>query len=152
MKLQLIAYAAGLFDGEGYITISVQKRRIGESMQVVAGIAMTDPSAIVLMAELFGGSLFKGGARPNPRHKPLHSWNISSQNAYTFLKTVRPFLLIKSEEADIALEFQRNINEWNHKLGNRYRLSPKREEVFAYRRHLADRLRQLKSRVKPFAT
>ena len=148
-----IHYAAGLFDGEGYVRIGRRKAQNGngEVMQVVIGIAMTDPRPLVFMSRRFTGNV-NTQARSNPRHRPLHSWMITSRRANEFLLQVLPFLLVKKEEATLAIEFQANIDKWNHKLGNRYGYPKHRDSVFAYRRKLAEEIHRLKSVVRPLVT
>lgn len=104
-----IRYAAGLFDGEGYIRISRQQLKQFKThvrYQLFVGMAMTDPRALVQFGKEFGGSLCWGSPRKNPIHKPLHFWTVSSLNARLFLERVRPYLIVKAEQADLAIEFQ----------------------------------------------
>ena len=146
-----IHYAAGLFDGEGYVTVSCRKSRTGEIMQIVAGVAMTDPEGLLLMQSLFTGSLHTQ-KRQSIRHKPLHTWVVASRKAEAFLRTVRPHLRVKAEQVDRALEFQESINKWAHKLGNRHWFHPDRDAVIAHRKYLASEILRLKSVVKPLVT
>lgn len=146
-----IHYAAGLFDGEGYVRISSRKSKTGEIMQVVAGVAMTDPEGILLMHSLFGGSLHTQN-RTRANHKPLHTWVVSSKKANAFLRKIRPHLRVKVAQVDLAIEFQKSIDEWAHKLGNRYGFHQDRDAVFAHRRHIASEILRLKSVVKPLVT
>src|SRR5262245_29440848 len=115
MKYKLIAYAAGLFDGEGFIRIQSHRSKSDEVMQIRGGICMTHPAALILMQRSFVGSLHSGGKRKMSTHKPLYQWAISSQKCATFLRLIRPFLHVKAAEVDVALQFQSHIDKWNYR-------------------------------------
>lgn len=143
-----IRYVAGLFDGEGYIRIATFKQsKLHTRMQLFGGIGMTYLPVIQQLQERFGGSVqCNDHSRRNAAHRPQHFWLVSSVKAANFLKSVVPHLIVKREEALLAIEFQNSIDEWRGKLGNR---SPKsftteREAVWAYRRDLARRISELK--------
>lgn len=102
-----VRYAAGLLDGEG--TIRVAKQQFGNHTQYQLHVRMnmTDPRPLLEMQKEFGGSFHWGSPRKNPIHRSISTWNVSSQLALTFLERIRPWLIVKAEEADLAIEFQR---------------------------------------------
>lgn len=108
-----LAYSAGLFDGEGYISIlrttgakqlaAKRKRNIWHELTV--GMNITTPEATLWFAERWGGTnLLHPTIYPN--RKRIHMWRISQVMARDFLKDLLPYLKIKREEAVLAIEFQ----------------------------------------------
>lgn len=103
------AYLAGIFDGEGSVTLRNSYSRKGKtstyslSVTVVCGC---HGEAIAKINSLVGTKTLekindKGNKRPAWRVR-LHS-----KQALRFLEGVRPFLLMKVEQTDLAIEFER---------------------------------------------
>lgn len=106
-----LGYAAGLIDGEGCITIGRHHKTIkGMSfieyrLEVV--ISQTDGRALDFMYGLFGGYLYKRNSKPGPTYKPfIYRWEIRGEKAMKFLKRLIPFLKIRKQEAELAIQFQ----------------------------------------------
>lgn len=141
-------YAAGLFDGEGFIRVAIWKKpnSLHTRYQVNVGIANTYQPVMERIASKYGGKIYcnRHDLR-SPKNRPVHNWLVGSQIASNFLRKVLPFLHIKREQADLALLLQANIDEYRHKLGTPYGgLHPQRDEILSYRRELADKILKLK--------
>jgi hypothetical protein len=93
-------YAAGLIDGEGYIGIL----EVGDYFHPRLKVSMTDkgrPCLDALAAE-YGGTVRPG--RPvGERTRATLEWALSGAEALACIERVRPYLLIKSKPADVAL-------------------------------------------------
>lgn len=101
------AYAAGFFDGEGTVFIAVHRtvkntRGPVYNMRVMA--SQVDPTPLAWLQSIWGGSVVR--RRGDDKRKPDYVWNCFARQAARFLADVRPFLLVKADEADVALEFQ----------------------------------------------
>ncbi|KKM72283.1 hypothetical protein LCGC14_1422130 [marine sediment metagenome] len=94
------AYIAGLFDGEGCVTVT---RRIGGTRgvayQLVVVFGMNDREGLDVVCSRFGGNVLG----PNP--KGTYTWAASGVNALAFLKVVRPHVRVKRQQVDVALGF-----------------------------------------------
>lgn len=104
------AYAAGFFDGEGTVFIAINRGAKGArgpiyNMRVTA--AQVDPTPLAWLQERWGGSLAE--RRPRGSQRLSYVWNCFARQAARFLTDVRPFLLVKIDEADLALEFQASL-------------------------------------------
>jgi hypothetical protein len=90
-----LAYAAGLFDGEGHI-----RQGPGRSF----GIEVTNTNLRVLrwMQHHFGGRIVAQTSR-SQHHAPSYHWRLRSAPSYEFLKLVQPYLVAKSSECMQAL-------------------------------------------------
>lgn len=107
-----IRYVAGLFDGEGCIIIARQEFPNHVRYQLHVHIAMSDPRALIAVQKECGGSFHWGTQRKNPAHRPLHSWHVTSRAALDFLRRVEPYLIVKRDEAKLAIEFQEGMCHW----------------------------------------
>lgn len=140
-------YAAGIFDGEGYVRIAkwAKPNSIHVRYQLFVGIGMNFLPVIQALKDTYGGALSvnRHSAR-NPIHRDQFVWNVSSQKAAAFLRSVLPHLIVKRAEVELALQLQASVDEWKHKLGHHHALHPRRDEVFAEREALARRITELK--------
>jgi hypothetical protein len=103
------AWLAGFFDGEGSIGL-YRKFKEGKFYAVSTRItvAQTDRTCLDTFFNLFGGSLvlIDRPERKTIRHTQYWSWTCdSTASANLFLQTVRKFLRVKAEEADLVMEF-----------------------------------------------
>jgi len=99
------AYIAGLFDGEGTITIMRQTQPArGYQLLVTMGVAKAD-STLNELKQVFGGILHRPNRTPSGRPTSVTRWQVTSDKAYRFLQAVFPYLRIKAEEARVGIEF-----------------------------------------------
>ena len=99
-----IVYAAGILDGEGSVTYMAHNDRKTFAIYVV--VANTDIRLISWLKTTFGGKINRGPRKPVPRWKPSFQWRLSARKAEEFLRLVRPFLKLKGDQADIALDIR----------------------------------------------
>lgn len=108
-------YLAGIFDGEGYISIAKkvnQKGYIGYSLY--AGVNMVDEEPPKLFDKYFGGSL---GLRQSYEvsTRPQWRWRVEAKKAYAFLTILRPYLRVKKAKATLGIDFQELKKHYNYK-------------------------------------
>jgi len=142
-------YAAGLFDGEGCIRISrfAKPNSVYVRYNIDASIGMTYRSVIELFHKEFGGLLYHKPFNPNyPTNRPQWTVTFGSQAAATFIRRLRPHLIVKAEEADVALQLQHHIDSNPYIPAGRGRLNPNRDAIFAFRHELFIKIRDLKKR------
>jgi len=123
------AYIAGLFDGEGNISIHCEEGRNRSTAQYYSlrcTIRMTHFPVVEWVQEVTGlGSLLplkiqprKGNGKgndPNLPQKAKHNkailaWTLGTRQAEQFLMAIRPYTKVKAEEIDTVLEFAK----WTH--------------------------------------
>jgi len=105
------AYIAGLFDGEGHVFITKDKRPSYKTALHIlrTGITNTHRDTIEWLFTLFPTTISRRIRHKNhPTWKPCFSWDASSINALYFLEIVYPYLKIKKEQARLGIEFQKN--------------------------------------------
>jgi hypothetical protein len=107
-----LAYAAGLFDGEGSIMIRMRQPRdgINPSFSLVVKLANTNRPIIDWLQQCWPARVGACGYAGEPgRRHDAYEWVAQSVKAYAFLLAVRPYLRIKAAEADIGLALQRRV-------------------------------------------
>jgi hypothetical protein len=98
----LDAYLAGFFDGEGSISI-IRRKPHGHVLHVDVG--QIDRRPLELLRSRFGGSI-QLQRRHSFGRRDLWYWKTGSQNAVPFLEAMLPYLIVKREQAELALRFQ----------------------------------------------
>lgn len=107
MTLETIkAYAAGIIDGEGCITI--RRKRNPENSRnyynLVVKVGMTgNSSAIDILKTNWGGQICLSG-----KLRRQKQWSIYCLQAEKFLRDVLPYLIVKKNQAEVALDFHKN--------------------------------------------
>lgn len=132
-----IRYAAGLFDGEGWITICKQKlggryhyNEHYVRYQLQVGITMTNRPVVEAVHQTFGGNFFNVRSKALPQARLCFGWKLSSGLAAEFLAIVEPHLIVKRDEALIAIEFQKHVRAHTHDFRYRPEL---RQQLYAER-------------------
>jgi hypothetical protein len=100
--IEELAYTAGLFDGEGSISLVRQKNNRSHSPQV--SVASTDYEVLHWLQERFGGSIVTKQPR-HANHSVSYDWRLTDRRALNFLKLIRPYLVIerKIRRVDLLL-------------------------------------------------
>lgn len=107
-KREILAYTAGIIDGEGYIGITKSGKHksgtIRYTLKVVVG--STDRPMVEFLREYFGGNISIRKVVGN--RQPQWAWEVASNKAVVFLRQIIEFLRIKKLQAEVAFEFQKN--------------------------------------------
>ena len=140
------AWAAGLIDGEGCISIKRRKTKEGwrcDTLTVTLG--MTDKKAIQRLKEITQvGSIRFLPAKPEKGWRAQYIWSCASGKAASVLRLCLPWLITKKEQAFIALAF-RELQERTHQGGGGRKGGslPRSASENAKRQALAEALRLL---------
>ena len=93
-----VAWAAGFFDGEG--TVGLERQTSGNSyLRIAVGQLVREP--LDILSKMWGGSV--RGYIEND--KPIYKWTATTRMAEQALREMLPYLVVKAEQARIALEF-----------------------------------------------
>lgn len=137
-------YIAGLVDGEGCIFV---QRMIKARAQyyVWARVNMTDRSFIQALAAQFGGSVITHAkSKKNPRHKDAYEFSLYGRKAAEFLRWIGPALVIKREQAKLAIAVQDHIELHKGKIAAGCYDETQVAEIMQYRETLRLRIKELK--------
>lgn len=99
MKSSERAYCAGLLDGEGCISYS-KGSGLGPTFRV--SVKMTEPGAVRWLAEQYGLTVSEI-TDPRPNNRMCFQVQLSGSTAKSFLKEVRPYLKVKTEQANAII-------------------------------------------------
>ena len=138
---KLIAYAAGFFDGEGSISTTIKKKIRTETgkMRVISqfriAVSQTDPRPLSILKQLWSGRI-----RPIKRddklyYKPKFTWRISGNRVVLALTEMLPYLIVKREQAELALELRKLMGHVGIKISS---------EIFDRRLELSNEIVKLK--------
>ena len=137
-----LAYTAGIIDGEGSIMIKRSKgNRPGRptpEYRVFISVGNTNRLLLEWLNARFGGSI-KRYVRVTPNCKPVYTWTISAKSGIMFIKLIKDFLVIKKDQAEIALMFQTTVvsgGSWCKVTDEKLRI---REEYFQNMKQLNKR-------------
>lgn len=113
-----LQYIAGFFDGEGYIQIAKRSPGCGTSgspYYLVCSMANTHRQVMDEIQKIVGGRVIfhRGGKKQWKPHYRLTLW---TQQALAFLKAVQPYLIVKREEADLAISFYECIKPYGSRV------------------------------------
>lgn len=132
-----LAYLAGFIDGEGHIAVGLNKNPGGKRRWYLRfACHQVNPAPLALLQRRFGGSIQKTRRIGNQR--AIQEWSTTSMAAYEAIKALRPYLVVKAAEADVAIEFQELLL---HRGTRRTVLLPHEE---AARQDCYERMRALK--------
>ena len=92
----ILAYIAGIIDGEGYIGVYGSPKHI-----LTVGVKMCDPEAIGLIVDTFDGAC--SGYENEKAY--VYRVILRARAAYEFLRAIRKYLRVKAEQADWAIEY-----------------------------------------------
>ena len=139
------AYVAGFVDADGSIVISRSGKKKRWYITFVS-VTQKNPKILYLLAEKYGGKVSIHHKKDNP--KVCSTWNVKAGDAYKMLKEIRPKLVLKKEQALIAMKLQENI------VKHRYKFIkvglPK--SILDYRESLRQQLKKLNQPFSPAET
>lgn len=139
------AYLAGLFDGEGciYMQERLQPGQTRFSYTIGIQLSMTDPSAVRLFHQAFGGRFYNMAGR-KAWHRPLWSWWLGMRGASDFLHSMLPYLQVKKPQAQLALEF---IQFQAARRRGGLHGGPRSPEIVATQKQFYERMKALKKEI-----
>lgn len=102
-----LAYIAGFIDGEGCIQVTTK----GTLSLVVVN---TDIAPLQFIMDIFEGNV-SISTRETERRKRAYRWSIKERDTPEVLKTLLPYLIVKRQEAVLAIEFSA-VDDENRRL------------------------------------
>jgi len=104
-RKELLAYTAGIIDGEGYLGL-IPNSKSRNSFAPKVKVASTDIRLVEFLRNSFGGHSDKMRIHKRPNQKPSAMWTLSNKiNVVLFLKNLLPYLKIKDRQAKVIIEY-----------------------------------------------
>jgi hypothetical protein len=100
-----LAYIAGIIDGEGYVGVkrsNPKKDTVSPAYHARIQVRMVDKPAIAFLANTLGGTFYKESPHV-ANGRPLYCYQASDATAERILRTLRPHLRVKAQQADNVL-------------------------------------------------
>jgi len=108
-----LSYLAGILDGEGSISILPRKVRGGDTDYFLRiQVVNTHLPMLQWLEERYGGGVCKKGKPPHAHHRQGYIWALHARAAGRLLEMILPYLVIKSEQAAAAIEFQSHLTNY----------------------------------------
>lgn len=112
------AYLAGLLDADGYISIVKFKANNYHCLKI--GISQGNEEFLIYWQQKVQlGGIYRDKQKKRADgyvRQDMFSWQIHGLEAATLLEGIYSFLILKKEQARIALEFSQTINHQRHKI------------------------------------
>lgn len=142
-RKELVAYLAGFLDGEGSFIIVYDQNGVF-SPRVTAGQVNTKP--LELLMDTFGGKIHTNKSSYSSRFSNtiISNWCITGPTMHKALLELRPYLLLKGEQADVLLDLITSINKYKGRIGRNREFAFLPEEVREYRYSLYTKCKELK--------
>jgi hypothetical protein len=129
------AWAAGFIDGEGHLGLYRTGGATSPYPTLRADQAKRKP--LDQLQELFGGRVYPYKGDPIRYHR----WILAgTQNVFSALTVMRPYLFVKDNEADVILEY------CDHVLSRKGSSKALSQEEIEIRNGLVEKLRSLRGR------
>lgn len=96
----LKAYAAGIMDGDGSIQI---QERLNGSHRLIVYLSGCDDRPHYMLKDRWGGGVTHTATMTG---RGYFRWHLTTDAAVEFLEDILPFLIVKKEQAELALKFQ----------------------------------------------
>jgi hypothetical protein len=102
-----LAWLAGFVDGEGCVRIARDKNKAGRSTPYTyylsVQISQKDPTVLRRIKETWGGTMW---CKNPERNGGVWNYHIKARKAQALLEAILPHLVLKREQAEMALAFQ----------------------------------------------
>jgi hypothetical protein len=149
MNNTTLAYAAGIFDGEGYVDIykaTQSKASKSPSLYVRVVIAQKDGVIMNWLEDNFGGYVSM-----NRKDKYyIYRWDIRSKNALKFLSAIAPFVKIKRPQVMLVLEYEKRKLKFLESLKGHQGFPTLPLEEIRWRLEIREKLKALKKEYAPY--
>ncbi len=144
------AYAAGIFDGEGYVDIysaTPPKASKSPSFLIRVIISQKDGRLINWLESNFKGHVYS--ARKEGKY-PIYRWDSRAQNALNFLKAIQPFVVVKKDQVDLAIKFEERKQQYVFMPKGSQGFNKISPEEIKWRLEMKDNLKSLKKNYIPY--
>ena len=144
-----IAYAAGMFDGEGSVDIynaTPAKASKSPSFMLRVTIVQKDGQIMDWLHKHFDGYV----ALDNHGGHYIYRWDIRSQKAKAFLLQILPYVLIKKAQVELALKFEQHKEQYLLSLKGHRGFRQLSQEEITLRFKMKEDLKKLKRVYTPY--
>ena len=140
-----LAWAAGLIDGEGCISLTRRSPQrtngaVNPNYRLILKVTMCHEGTVRALLDLFKVGTIHAQAQQQSYWTKAWIWHCNAEDAEKVLQQIKPYMLTKLEEAEVALDFLAQTDR--NRAGKARKLTP---EDVARREIFFCRLRDLKT-------
>lgn len=129
LTIEQAAYLAGFIDGEGSIMLVKRNSRGGCHLRVA--ISNTHEGVLRWVSEVTGIGKTYRLSPSTERHKAGFAWRAHGDGAQTLLRQIRPYLIIKSAQADAGIDAHERLKNASDKADHVWQ-----EEAARHMKHM----------------
>jgi len=146
MEIIPLEYIAGLFDGEGWVSITRHKPYVKYGQKSIVytarvGIESTDTELLEQLQAQVGGSLHKRKNKRAENRKITHVWYVDGSKAVPLMSNIYPFLRTKKKQVEVLFKYVGHATAYREK--NKRRSTPMDKETLAFREECVQEIRKL---------
>lgn len=105
-----IGWTAGIIDGEGSIEVSITRvKHRPTGYRIGVRVGNTNVKMLEALQSMWGGGITISRQNSKLGYRDFYVWTLLSLNAQALLVAVEPHLIVKRQQANIALALQRRI-------------------------------------------
>lgn len=97
------AYAAGLIDGEGSITVRCDSKKSRYTVLVQMTLAAKATALLNALMQAYGGSVMPRAGRKETESATVH-WQISNKSVICILRRLRPYIRLKAPHVETCIQ------------------------------------------------
>lgn len=102
---EIIAWFAGLFEGEG--SFGIKDEKIANGMYLTS----TDMDVLEKIKKFFGGTIFKEGRKRKEHWKQAYIWRLCKKDSLIIIKEIYPYLCSRRRaRADTYLRLEKELD------------------------------------------
>lgn len=127
-----LAWAAGFMDGEGCVLVCRARNKgtkTGINHTLTLTVTNTDIRPLHKFQLMFGGYVRIDKHTSAKRKRTIFKWIITSRGAVEVLIKLLPYLVVKAEQAKVAIEYPFNEKNMYNRAGMDRSVFNKREEI-----------------------
>lgn len=134
MKVRDLAYSAGILDGEGGIRVIAERRKRMKNdspyifYRLRIDVVNTDKRIMDYFLQNFGGTVCSNNYKYKGNKRIIWRWQLFGNQAIKFLKKISPYILLKKEQAMLAIEFNKRQKHF-FASDRKTRIPPPEEEM-----------------------
>lgn len=137
-----LAWAAGFFDGEGFVTIqerkSIVNNKIYKGYYLRIGVNHVAVEPLLELQKILGGTIRQQSAHTiSGNRKQRHSWQMSTASAKEALIKMMPYFRNKQNVAELGIELQNTMGDKGQRVS---------EEIQLYRSMLKNKISELNAK------
>lgn len=135
----LKAYVAAMIDGEGVITLARSSGVLVPRFRPIVMVTNSHAGILHFLCEATKlGIVYQSKNNPTkPNWSPMHRWQVATAEAQDLCHWIRPYLVIKRQQADILIKFPKR--KTRRRKGDKDKIWLVQQELFLEMRTLNTR-------------